>query len=208
MLGGMVELIVWHEPAWIGHEDAVRKSQYEAHPGVADFAAEVAEQAPQVKQKGDRKSQVRLLIDDDAARKVVPRMRYLAAKHRLACLDVRQRAVLNPPLLRKVDTLELTSDAGFPIDDPTEAHIADTARQLSDDNWFMALEGDDDTFLQCGFGTRAGAAAGGYMLEVRDGKLMQVEVAEVATVITVFTRHLAGDDSWRNDFGWRSVNLS
>jgi hypothetical protein len=69
----------------------------------------------------------------------------------------------------------------------------------------MSLEGDDDHFVQCGYGSRAGAAPGRYMLETREEKHLQVEVAAVDEVIAAFQAQLSGDMSWRDRHSWRPV---
>lgn len=205
----MVELVIWHEAQRISHADAVAKAKtrnaISPHPAVAEFYAELAKQLPDLERRWDKKSHVRVTIPAGSAVKTAARVRYLAAKHRLVCLDVGQQAVVNPPLLRRPDSYELTGDSRLAIEDPTAEHIMRAAHGLSDANWFMALEGDDDHFLQCGIGARSGARPGNYMLETRDAKHLQVEVSEVAEVIAAFQAHLIGDDSWRDSFTWRPV---
>jgi hypothetical protein len=179
------------------------------HPAVAAFHDELMAQLPGVERKWDKKSYVKLTIKNSAAKSAVPRVRYLAAKHRLVCFDLDTEAVVNPPLLRRGDGYELATDNGFPIEDPTAEHIARAARSLSDDNWFMVLEGHDDHFVQCGYGTRAAVAQGHYMLEVRDEKHLQAEVASLDDVISAFQAEACGDRGWRDRFTWQPVvNLS
>src|SRR5262245_57992339 len=149
----MAELLVWHESTRISHADAAEKAKapkaLEPHPAIASFHAELIEQVSEV--KGDRKSHVIVRV---SAKGTVARVRYLAAKHRLVVFDPAQRAVVNPPLLRRADSYELATEAEPSIEDPTPQHIERAARALSDRNWFMSLEGDDDHFVQCGYGSR------------------------------------------------------
>ncbi|HCT77309.1 MAG TPA: hypothetical protein DGT23_12100 [Micromonosporaceae bacterium] len=202
---------MWHEPTRISHGDALAKARamrgWEPHPAIPAFHEELVAQLPDVQRRWDKKSHVRIEVKEAAAKGAVPRIRYLAAKHRLVCFDLSQDAVVNPPLLRRPDSYELATDAGLPIEDPAAEHIARAAHSLSDDNWFMALEGDDDHFVQCGFGKRAGVGDGRYMLETRDEKHLQVDVDDVAEVIAAFQAHLIGDHSWRDKYAWRPVNL-
>lgn len=202
------ELVLWHSPVRLSHEEALAAAAnlrgLPPHPAIAAFHDELAAQLPAVERKWDKKSYLKLTIRS-GAKSAVPRVRYLAAKHRLVCFDVGAQAVVNPPLLRRHDGFELATDVGFPIEDPTVQHLARAARSLSDDNWFMVLEGHDDQFVQCGFGRRAGVADGRFMLEVRDEKHVQTEVAEVEEVIAAFQAEAAGDPSWRERFTWRPV---
>jgi hypothetical protein len=69
----------------------------------------------------------------------------------------------------------------------------------------MSLEGDDDHFVQCGYGSRAGVAPGRYMLETREEKHLQVEVAALDEVIAAFQAQLSGDLSWRDRYPWKPV---
>jgi hypothetical protein len=207
------ELVLWHSPTRLSHADALVKArtlrELAPHPAIAAFHDELMAQLPEVERKWDKKSYVKLTIKSSAARSAVPRVRYLAAKHRLACFDLNAEAVVNPPLLRRSDAYELATDVGFPIEDPTAEHIARAAQSLSDDNWFMVLEGHDDQFVQCGYGQRAAVAPGHYMLEVRDEKHLQAEVASLDQVVAAFQAEVAGDPSWRENFTWQPVvNLS
>lgn len=206
------ELVLWHEPTRISHSDASMKArtlrELSPHPAIAAFHDELMAQLPSVERKWDKKSYVKLTIRT-AAKSAVPRVRYLAAKHRLVCFDLDSEAVVNPPLLRRGDGYELATDAGFPIEDPAPEHIARAAHSLGDDNWFMVLEGHDDHFVQCGYGARAAVAQGRYMLEVRDEKHLQAEVGSVDEVISAFQAEVSGDRSWRDRFTWQPVvNLS
>jgi hypothetical protein len=205
----MVEIAVWHESARIGHEEAAQRYEQLAkmakHPSLPAFHAELTQQLPGLQIKGDKKSHLRIF----AEAKAVARIRYVAAKHKLVCFNPEQQAVVNPPLLRRFDAMDLATDTGLPIEDPSPAHVAQAAASLSDDNWFMTLEVDDDHFLQCGFGRRAGAAPGEYVVEYREGDShLQTRIADVEQVIAVFTEQIAGSSAWRADFSWTPVNVS
>jgi hypothetical protein len=207
----MVEIAVWYEAERIGHEVAQAKyrelGKLPPHPAIAPFHAELTAQLAGVQVKWDKKSHVRIFTEA----KNVARVRYLAAKHKLVCFAPEQNAVVNPPLLRRFDAMDLRMDRGLPIEDPSPEHIATAAHALSEDNWFMALEGDDDHFVQCGFGTRAGALPGGYMLEYRDGldgEHMQAICSSVDDVIDVFTAQLSGSIEWRSRFTWGQLKLT
>ncbi len=202
------ELVLWHSSARLSHEQALLLArslrELPPHPAIAAFHEELAAQLPTVERKWDKKSYVKVTIRS-GARSAVPRVRYLAAKHRLACFDLGAEAVVNPPLLRRHDGFELATDAGFPIEDPTAEHLARAARSLSDENWFMVLEGHDDQFVQCGYGRRASVEEGRYMLEVRDEKHLQTEVSDVEGVVAAFQAEVVGDRSWRERYTWQPV---
>lgn len=203
----MAELLVWHESTRISHAEAAEKAKapkaLEPHPAISAFYSEVIEQIPRAK---ERKSHV---IVPAQAKGTVARVRYLAAKHRLVVFDPTQRAVVNPPLLRRPDGYELATEAEPSIEDPSPEHIARAARSLGDRNWFMSLEGGmdlaDDHFVQCGYGARAGVPDGHYMLETRADKHLQAEVTSVDDVIAAFISQLNGDISWRDRYSWKPV---
>ncbi|MBB5870203.1 hypothetical protein F4553_003582 [Allocatelliglobosispora scoriae] len=211
----VADLVVWHETVRVGHEEAAEKAagfmaKRAAGGAAADsvpaFMEELTRNFPGVGVKGDRKSFVLVTLGDAPVAKVVPVVRYLAAKHRLACFDVRLRAVVNPPLLRRIDAPELTSAGDLPIEDPSADHIERAVRELDGDFWFVILDFDDDHYVQGGLGERAGAAPGAYMLEVRDGdEHLQTEVADADAVISAFREHAAGETAWRERFSWRPV---
>jgi hypothetical protein len=199
----MAELLVWHESTRISHAEAAEKAKapkaLEPHPSIGAFYAELIAQVPEAK---ERKSHV---VVRASGKGTVARVRYLAAKHRLVVFDPAQRAVVNPPLLRRPDSYELATEAEPSIEDPTPEHIVRAAHNLSDANWFMSLEGMDDHFVQCGYGARAGVPAGRYMLETREDKHLQVEVAGVGEVVAAFQAQLSGDLTWRDRFSWKPV---
>lgn len=183
------ELLVWHEPAHITHAEAAAKTHYAEHPWVSAFAAEVG---------AEGKAYVRLSAKDSA----VPGIRYLAGKHRLVCFDIRQQAVLNPPLLRRSGAYELAFCVGHSIDDPAPEHLAAAVRDLDPVNWFVVLDDGDDHYVQ------AALTDGGYLLEVRDGsadKHFQVAVTDAEEVVAAFQEQARGDSFWRDRFTWRPV---
>jgi hypothetical protein len=53
--------------------------------------------------------------------------------------------------------------------DPDLETVERAVRRLSDENWFVILEDPSGRYVQAGIGARAGAAAGGYAVEFRDG---------------------------------------
>jgi len=185
-----VDLIVWHEPERITHAEAAAKTQYQAHPGVAAFAAEADGSIV----GGDRTSHVVLSIKDGA----VPSIRYLAAKHRLVCYEPSRRAVLNPPLLRRAGAFELTFCVGHSIDDPSPQHLAAAVRGLTEQNWFIVLNDGDEHFVQ------VARSNGGHLMEYKDEGLFQTEVPDADVVIEALCEHAAGAP-WRDRFEWRPV---
>jgi len=185
-----VELIVWHEPERISHDEAAAKTLYQAHPAVEAFAAEVEGSVT----GGDRTSHVVLSIKDSA----VPSIRYLAAKHRLVCYEPRRQAVLNPPLLRRAEAFELTFCVGHSIDDPSPRHLAAAVRDLTEQNWFIVLNDGDEHFVQ------VARSNGTHLMEYKDEGLFQTEVADAAAVIEALCEH-AARAPWRDRFQWRQI---
>ena len=190
-----MELIVWHEPERITHAEAMEKAaagnRFEAHPGVAAFAAETEGSIV----GGDSTSHVVLSVKDSA----VPSMRYLAAKHRLVCYEPERRAVLNPPLLRRAEAFELTFCVGHSIDDPSPQHLASAVRELTDQNWFIVLNDGDEHFVQ------VARSNGTHLMEYKDDGLFQTEVADADVVIEALCEHAAGAP-WRDRFSWRPIS--
>lgn len=185
-----MELIVWHEPERITHAEAAAKTHYTAHPGVTGFAADANEWIA----GGDGSSHVVLSVTDRA----VPSVRYLAGKHRLVCYEPARRAVLNPPVLRRAGAYELAFCAGHSIDDPSPEHIAGAVGNLTPENWFVVLNDGDEHFVQVAlFG-------GTYLMEFKEGGLMQTEVPDASVVIEALCDHVAGAP-WRERFTWRPI---
>lgn len=190
-----MELIVWYEPGRITHAEAAAKAEFLPRQSVADFAREVAGDVI----GGDKKSHVRLSVTDRA----VPRIRYIAGKHRLVCYEPQRQAVLNPPLLRRSGAYELSFCIGHSIDDPSPGHITAAIEALTAQNWFVVLDDGEDHYLQVAL------TADGYLLEVRDGnadKHFQVPVKAVEDVIAAFHQQATGDAVWRDRFEWRQVD--
>ena len=103
------------------------------------------------------------------AAEVAPRVIELAARSGLVCFDPQAGVVHVPPGLRSADALELQSCVGLPVSDPDLESVERAVRRLSAENWFVILEAPSGRYVQVGTGARAGAAAGGYAVEVRDG---------------------------------------
>ncbi|RPE27987.1 hypothetical protein [Kitasatospora cineracea] len=103
------------------------------------------------------------------AAEVAPRVIELAGQHGLVCFDPQAGVVHVPPALRTAGALELQSCVGLPVSDPDLETVERAVRRLSAENWFVILEDPSGRFVQVGTGARAGAAAGGYAVEHRDG---------------------------------------
>ncbi|MFB8085982.1 hypothetical protein [Streptomyces sp. NPDC055992] len=103
------------------------------------------------------------------AAEVAPRVIELAGEHGLVCFDPQVGVVHVPPALRTAGALGLQSCAGLPVSDPDLETVERAVRRLSAENWFVILEDPSGRFVQAGTGARAGAAAGGYAVEHRDG---------------------------------------
>jgi hypothetical protein len=125
---------------------------------------------------------------------VAPRVIELAARSGLVCFDPQAGVVHVPPALRSADALELQSCVGLPVGDPDLESVERAVRRLSAENWFVILEAPSGRYVQVGSGARAGAAAGGYAVEFRDGspdrhyRCLLHDREQVVSVFVDFTR--------------------
>ncbi|GGJ72238.1 hypothetical protein [Streptomyces brasiliensis] len=128
------------------------------------------------------------------AAKVAPRVIELAGQHGLVCFDPQAGVVYVPPALRAAGALELQSCVGLPVSDPDLETVERAVRRLSAENWFVILEDPSGWYVQVGTGARAGAAAGGYAVEFRDGsserhyRCVLHDREQVVSVFVDFTR--------------------
>jgi hypothetical protein len=122
--------------------------------------------------------------------KVAHRVVEIAGQHGLVCFDPQGGVVHAPPMLRAPDALELQSCVGLPVSDPELETVARAVRRLSGENWFVIMEGQLGRYVQAGTGAQAGAAAGGYAVEFRDGspeRHYRCVLHDLERVVTVFT---------------------
>lgn len=128
------------------------------------------------------------------ASEVAPRIVELAGRHGLVCFDPQAGVVHVPPALRTAGALELHSCVGLPVSDPDLESVERAVRRLSAENWFVILEDPSGRYVQVGTGARAGAAAGGYAVEFRDGsperhyRCMLHDREQAVSVFVDFTR--------------------
>jgi hypothetical protein len=128
------------------------------------------------------------------AAKVAPRVIELAGRHGLICFDPHAGVVHVPPALRSAGAMELRSCVGLPVSDPDRETVARAVSRLSAENWFVILEDPSGRCIQVGTGASAGAAAGGYAVEHRDGsperhyRCLLQDREQVASMFADFTR--------------------
>lgn len=135
------------------------------------------------------------------AAEVAPRVIQLAGQHGLVCFDPQAGVVHLPPALRTSNALELQSCVGLPVIDPDLETVERAVRRLSAENWFVILEDPSGRYVQAGTGARAGAAAGGYAVEFRDGssaRYFRCVLHDRELVVSVFT-DFARDPATRPD---------
>ncbi|MFJ6835396.1 hypothetical protein [Streptomyces sp. NPDC091209] len=164
-----------HRRLCAGEAAAVRP-----HAGLSGFYAALVAEFPEAEDATDESSPwsagldvgdgyVLMGMQWGRAAEVAPRVVELAGQSGLICFDPQADVVHAPPALRSADALGLRSCVGLPVDDPDLETVERAVLRLSDDNWFVILEGPSGRYVQAGTGARAGAADGGYAVEFRDG---------------------------------------
>lgn len=139
---------------------------------------------------------------------VAPRVLELAARHELVCFDPQAGVVHLPPALRSPGAPELRSCVGLPVADPDPETVRRAIAGLSSDNWFVLLEEAPGRFLQVGIGESAGAGAGGYAVEFRDGspeEHYRVVVSDRDQVTSLFAAFHRDPSVRPAAASWRSI---
>lgn len=228
------DLAVWHEPSGITAEQAANRysqlievkpgaSTSPTHPQVEAFYQQLTSHYPELDNLTDDDIDhspwsTRLTMTDTAVLMSVswsgvdeaaPFVRKLADQHGLVVCDPQQDTVHHPSAMRSAPALVLSSCDGSQIDDPDHARIRRTLQRLSPANWFAVLE-RGHSYIQVGYGEQAATRPGWYALERREGSADQhfrTEVTDLNEVIAAFVGYAEGDDSWRQRFDWRKVDL-
>jgi hypothetical protein len=224
------DLAVWYEPQPISEAQAsatylalcdADESPAPARPEVAGFHRELTGRFPDLDTAADVDASpwtCRLGITADAvlmtiawsrADEVKPIVRELAARHGLVCHNPQTGDTDQPLPAGHVPPLTLSSYEDGRTVDPAWSAIEAALRRLTADNWFVILERGEGTFVQAGFGDKAGTAHGWYLVERRDGapdRHVRTTQSDLAEVIAAF-RHFAEDDpQWDRRFTWRPID--
>ncbi|BAL89395.1 hypothetical protein AMIS_41750 [Actinoplanes missouriensis 431] len=118
---------------------------------------------------------------------------HLAKEHGLNCYDPQWNQLRTP--FRESWRFKLTSARGRPFQDPDADLIRRVLVRLSPDNCYAVLTRADDWYVRVGYGEQAGARAGWYALERRDGVLDQhfrTELTDVEEVVRAFVGFMEG----------------
>jgi hypothetical protein len=212
------ELYVWHEPAPISAVRAATKlaawnagdrEVFPSHFSVPLLRAELLARGPGADRwevsPAPGASVLRVATDARALAEVV---RQGARRHGLVCYDPRRELV--DPDGPALAAFTLSSARLAPVPDPGDELIGKTVRGLDEDNFFAVLERADGTFVQVGFGARAGAPAGVYALEFSGGdpqRHWRSETTDVGEAVRLVREFRDGGDSWRSRYAWRPLEL-
>lgn len=101
--------------------------------------------------------------------------------------------------------MELTLESGKVISSATEADI----RRSIEREEFSILAVDRDTYMQC---AKQSEPPYQYILEYQDGSLdHHYEAVDgpitLDQVLAAFIKYLRQDESWRDDFQWKKLDL-
>ncbi|MFI7236126.1 hypothetical protein [Streptomyces cyaneofuscatus] len=205
-----------HQSLCAGEPAAVRHNT-----AVARFHAALVAEFPEAEPATDESSPwsagldvgdgyVLMAMQWGRAAEVAPRVVDLAGQSGLICFDPQAGVVHAPPALQSADALELQSCVGLPVRDPDLESVERAVRRLSADNWFVILEAPSGRYIQVGTGARAGAAAGAYAVEFRDGspeRHYRCVLHDREQVVSVFV-HFTRDPSVRPaEVAWEKTSL-
>lgn len=142
--------------------------------------------------------------------RVLPVIHRLAAEHDLVYYDPQARTVHNSIHRHSSPALRLEMCDGSIIDDPDAQPLRAELDRLSEQNWHAVLEAQPQWYIQVGLGPGAGAPAGRYVLERRDGSTdrhYRHAFADHERVVTAFQDFAAGDRTWFQQLQWHRVDL-
>jgi hypothetical protein len=227
------DLGVWFEPEPITDQRAVERYQSlcdadadsatPTHPRAAAFYRDLTELFPDLDATADAETierspwtaglsttpaSVIMAIAWSRAAEVADIVRELADRHGLICHDPQSGATSHPDVAHTGQRLSLSSCNGSRSINPAPAHIEQTLRRLSIDNWFVILEQHDGWWIQVGYGDQAGTRPGWYALERRDGSAEHhygTTVSDLNDVIKAFQQYAQGDESWTRRFAWNKI---
>jgi|ERR1700677_686781 len=149
-------------------------------------------------------------IQSTLAERVLPIVRDLARDHGFVFFDPQTSTVCQPAAGSVSDnpvTLELAD--GRVITDPDLDLVRNSVRSISGENWFVILERCHNFYLQAGYGDRAGAPGGQYVIEYRDGgpdKHWRALLSTPDKLPAVFSDYLQGETDWISRFSWSSLS--
>ncbi|WKD31717.1 hypothetical protein [Streptomyces xanthophaeus] len=130
----------------------------------------------------------------------------LAGRSGITCYDPQSEKVYFPEGENPA-TLELSN--GSVINGPSRDDVTRAVSGLSLEDWYVILETRPGWFIQVGLGVAAGAPAGFYALEIREGakdKHFRAVVEDLPQVINAFSGFLLGDSSWQSAFQFSRVS--
>jgi hypothetical protein len=215
------DLYVWHEPEPITPaiaENKVRRWQegdsgvFRPHPAVPRMRAALLERFPP---RSDAWSTdpapadaiLSLTVSWSRAGEVGAAVVALARAHGLICYEP-QSHLLNPNAAGHIPGFALSSAIGPDVPDPTPERIDRLVRRLGPDNHFLILERADGWFVQVGYGPAAGAPAGRYALEYREGspeEHYRSETTDLTEAIALLTDFLAGATTFKRRHTWQPL---
>ena len=228
------DLAVWFEQRRPSRAEAVEKHQrlcagqtgvVAVHPSVATFYRALVAEFPELPGRagavvdpaspwsaGLDVSEGHVLMPMGWGRvgTVAPRVLELAGRHGLVCFDPQAEVVHVPPALRRPDGLRVESCVGLPVEDPDPEAVERAVRRVSAENWFVILEGQAGRYVQVGTGAQAGAAAGGFVVEHRDGspeRHYRCVLGDVDQVVAVFADFARGQVVWSVDVTWEKLAM-
>ncbi|BCY13942.1 hypothetical protein [Actinoplanes sp. L3-i22] len=216
------DLYVWHEPEAITPALAESKLRrwrdeepgiFRAHPAVRSFRAALTDRFPPDSEvwsgrPAESDTVLALTVAWPRAGEVGSAVVALAREHGLVCYEP-QSHLLNPNAAGHIPAFTLTSAAGPEVPDPTEKRIEQRIRRLGPDNHFLILERADGWFVQVGYGPAAGAEAGRYALEYREGapeRHYRTETPDLTEAARLLTDFLAGADTYKRRHTWQPLH--
>jgi hypothetical protein len=195
-------------------------TEFEPHPGVQAFLAELTSRYPQINDWNDDDIDnclwsiafdqsvhyVILCMVYSRTKELIPFIENLAAKNDLVCYDPQSSRVKYPPRVAKMPYSRLTLENDTIIDNPTSNQIALAISTLNTtDNTFAILESDDMTYIQTGYQN-----AGEFVLEFQDGSLdkhYQTTVETPYEVLAAFQGFLESREDWKQTIDWQKITV-
>jgi hypothetical protein len=128
----------------------------------------------------------------------------LARRHGLTCFDPQSGTVYFP---RNANGMTLRLYEDVLVHGPTSDDVRWALERLGPDTWFAILEDDEGAFVQTATSAGPVVLDGRFAVEYRDGDQYQAVVDDIAHVVSVFERFLAGDPSWREELDFAPLQL-
>jgi hypothetical protein len=150
-------------------------------------------------------ARVILCMDFSRAPEASPDILQLASQHDLVCYDPQARQVHHPAQATPSGVLRMESSDGSRAFDPSTGEIDRQVRRLTRANWYAWLEREEDSYVQAGLGSRAGAPEGKYSLEYREGspeRHYRAIVGNLDEIAAAFIGFARGEDDWKSARDW------